>query len=126
MFFDVKQKQKDRAGKALGWLTGGLVCGQWSALLLTLLTPSSQSLGGTAREQPPASNPSRFLSHVPQPQSKTTTFPHQNTFSPFINTRLVKLTKVNVMDGFLKGNYVVRYLSILKRGLLKAFSLKAR
>lgn len=30
------------------------------------------------------------------------------------------------MDGILKSNYDVRYLSILKRGLLEAFSLKAR
>lgn len=104
-----------------GWRVDLSVVGG-QRFLLTLQTLCSQSLGGTAGEQPPASKiPPAFFrtSHNHRAKQPTTTFPHQNTFSSSISTQLVKLTQGNIMDGFLTGNYVVRCKSFLKRGLLK-------
>lgn len=65
-----------------------------------------QLASGRLRQIPPAF---AHTSHNRRPKQPTTAFPHQNTLSPFINTRLVKLTEGNIMDGFLRGNDAVTF-----------------
>lgn len=121
MSFDAKQKKCYCVGKAL--VADRLTC-LWSVVSSFARTPNTvQPIPRRDSWRTAAcikslllflTRPTTTEQNNQQPPSIT-----KILFSPFISTQSVKLTKGNIMDGFLKGNYVVRYKSFLKRGLLK-------